>query len=129
MADIRYSTSHEWCRLKDDLATCGITQHAVDQLNDLTFLDYRVEAGDDVSKGDPFGEIDSVKATSELFCPMSGNVETVNERFQDEGELPAINASPEDEGWMVKIRVNDPAEFEALIDAEAYAAHCADDGH
>ena len=123
MANVRYSTSHEWCSLEDDIATCGITQHAVDQLNDLTFLEYRVAAGDDVSRGDVFGEIDSVKATSELFVPMTGKVEAINERFENEDELPAINASPEDEGWMVKIRVSDPTEHAALMDAEAYAAH------
>jgi glycine cleavage system H protein len=126
MADVRYSTSHEWCRLEDDLATCGITKHAIEQLGDLTFLDFRVAAGEDISKSDVFGEIDSVKATSELFAPMGGKIEEVNERFSDEDELPAMAESPEGDGWLVKIRVSDPAEFEALLDADAYAKHSAE---
>ncbi|RMG07161.1 MAG: glycine cleavage system protein H [Planctomycetota bacterium] len=125
MAETRYSTSHEWCRLEDGIATCGLTQHAVDELGDLTFLDYRVEPGASVSKGDVIGEIDSVKATSEIYAPVGGTVEAVNERFQNEDELAALSAAPESDGWLVKIKASDPAEFSALLDAEAYRQHCA----
>ena len=125
MAEVRYTKSHEWCRLEDGVGVCGITQHAVDELGDLTFLDYRVEAGQDVAAGDPFGEIDSVKATSELFAPVSGAVEAINERFQDEEQLGSISTDPQGEGWMVKIKISDPAQFEALLDEAAYQEHCA----
>ena len=126
MADVRYTKSHEWCRLEDGVATCGITQHAVDELGDLTFLDYRLEAGDEVSAGDAFGEIDSVKATSELFTPVSGIVEAINERFQDEEQLNAIHTDPQGEGWMIKIKASDPTQIEPLFDEAAYKAYCAD---
>ncbi len=126
MAGMRYTKSHEWVRLEDGVATCGITQHAVEELNDLTFLDFRVEAGETVEQGQTFGEIDSVKATSELFAPVAGTVEAINERFRDESELPAINASPYEDGWLIKIKVSDPAQHEALLDEEAYKAHCAE---
>ena len=125
MAEARYTKSHEWCRLEDGLAVCGISQHAADELNDLTFLDFRAQPGDELAQGDVFGEIDSVKATSELFAPVSGTVEAINERFTKEEELPVINTSPETEGWLIKIKPKDPAQVQALMDAAAYQAHCA----
>ena len=127
MAEVRYSESHEWARLEDDgLVTCGITKHAVDELNELTFLAFRVAAGDSVSKGDTFGEIDSVKATSPLYAPLDGTVESINERFQTGDELPAINADPQGEGWLIKIRPADASQHAALLDEAAYQAHCAE---
>jgi glycine cleavage system H protein len=126
MADARYSTSHEWCRLEDGVATCGITQHAVDELGDLTFLDFRVEAGEEIAKGDAFGELDSVKATSEVFAPMNGTVEAINDRFSNEDELPALQNAPMTEGWLVKIKVSDAAQHDALMDLDAYTKHCAE---
>ena len=126
MAEVRYTKSHEWARLEDGVATCGITQHAVDELNDLTFLDVRVAVGDEISQGDPFGEIDSVKATSELYAPVSGKVEAINERFKSEEELPAINRDPLGEGWLIKIRASQPAELEQMMDEAAYKAHSAE---
>lgn len=126
MSELRYTKSHEWCSLDGGIATCGISRHAADELNDLTFLDFRVSPGDEVAAGDTFGEIDSVKATSELYAPVSGTVEAINERFKNEEELPVINSSPEDEGWLIKIKVSDPAQHAALMDAAAYATHCAD---
>ncbi|MGE0712708.1 MAG: glycine cleavage system protein H [Planctomycetota bacterium] len=125
MSEIRFTESHEWARLEDDgVVTCGITQHAADELDDLTFLDFRVEAGESVEKGQVFGEIDSVKATSELYAPVGGTVEAINERFRKEEELPSINASPTGEGWLIKIKPSDPSEHAALMDEAAYAAHC-----
>jgi glycine cleavage system H protein len=129
MAETRYAETHEWARLEGDTATIGITQHAADALTDLTYLDVKVKKGDRVKKGQVFGEIDSVKATSELFCPVSGTVSEVNTRFQDEDELPAINKSPENEGWMIKLSAIDKAEFGALMDRKAYDAHAAEDSH
>lgn len=129
MAETRYSESHEWCRLEGDTGVIGITQHAADALTDLTFLDIKVKKGDKVKKSQVFGEIDSVKATSELFAPVSGTVSETNARFQDEDELVAINKTPETEGWMLKLAPIDKAEFAALMDRKAYDAHVAKDSH
>jgi glycine cleavage system H protein len=129
MAETRYAESHEWCRLEGDTAVVGITQHAADALTDLTFLDFRVKKGDKVTKGQVFGEIDSVKATSELFAPVSGTVAEINERFADEDELPVINKSPEADGWMLKLQSINKTEFAALLDRKAYDAHVEKEAH
>ncbi len=126
MAGLRYTKSHEWARVEGDVATIGISQHAVDELNDLTYLDFRVEEGDAIERGAVFGEVDSVKATSELFAPVSGTVEAINARFRSEAELPAINASPYDEGWLIKIKLSDPSQLDEMLDEAAYQQHCAE---
>ncbi len=122
MGERRYTKSHEWCLVTDGVATCGISKHAADELNDLTFLDYRVAPGDAVQAGQTFGEIDSVKATSELYCPVGGTVEAINERFKDADELGVVTRSPEDEGWLIKIRLADPGAPAGLMSAAEYAA-------
>jgi glycine cleavage system H protein len=129
MAETRYSESHEWARLDGDSVTVGITQHAADALTDLTFLDIKVKKGDKVKKGQVFGEIDSVKATSELFAPVSGTIADTNARFQDEDELVAINKTPETEGWMIKLSGVDKGEWQKLLDRKAYDDHVAKDAH
>ncbi len=129
MAETRYAESHEWARLEGDTAVVGITKHAADALTDLTFLDLKLKKGDKVKKGQVFGEIDSVKATSELFAPVSGTIADVNARFQDEDELVVINKTPETDGWMIKIAGVDKTEFSALMDRKAYDAHAAKDSH
>ena len=83
-------------------------------------------AGDSVSQGDTIGEIDSVKATSEIYAPVNGTVEAINEAFQSEDNLPTITSGPEgDDAWLIKIKVSDPAQVEALMDAAAYKEFCA----
>ncbi len=129
MAETRYAETHEWARLEGDVVVVGITQHAADALTDLTFLDIKVKKGDKVKKGQVFGEIDSVKATSELFAPVSGTVADVNGRFQDEDELVAINKTPETEGWMIKLSAIDKGDFSKLMDRKAYDAHVEKDAH
>ena len=129
MAETRYAESHEWARLEGDSVTVGITQHAADALTDLTFLDIKVKKGDKVKAGQIFGEIDSVKATSELYAPVSGTIADTNTRFQDEDELVAINKTPETEGWMIKISGIDKGDFGKLMDRKAYDAHVAKDSH
>jgi glycine cleavage system H protein len=129
MAETRYADTHEWARLENDTAVVGITKHAADALTDLTFLDVKLKKGDKVKKGQVFGEIDSVKATSELFAPVSGTIAEINTRFQNEDELVAINKTPETDGWMIKISGVAKAEFGALMDRKAYDAHVAKDAH
>lgn len=126
MAGLRYTKSHEWARVEGDVATIGISQHAVDELNDLTYLDFRVEEGDAIERGAVFGEVDSVKATSELYAPVSGTVEAINARFRNEAELPTINASPYDEGWLIKIKLSDPSQLDEMLDEDAYKRLCAE---
>lgn len=129
MAHKRYTKSHEWCALEGDQATCGISQHAAQELNDLTFLDYRVEAGDVVGQGQSIAEVDSVKTTSEIYAPIAGTVEAINTRFKDESQLGVVTSDPEGEGWLFKLRGVDAAQHAALMSAEAYAAFCAESAH
>ncbi|MCW8140250.1 MAG: glycine cleavage system protein H [Planctomycetota bacterium] len=126
MAERRYSRTHEWCEVDGDVATCGITKHAADELGDLTFLDFRVAVGASVKQGDVFGEIDSVKATSELFSPLSGTVEAINERFRDADQLGALSGAPETDGWMIKLRLSAPAEAGKLLTRADYEKFCAE---
>lgn len=118
--DLKYTESHEWVRIDGDNATIGITAHAAQSLSDLVFLELP-ETGDSVEAGDSFGEIESVKAVSELKCPVSGEVTEANTSLED--DLSVINADPYGKGWMIKVATSDvPA---SLLDAAAYEAHIA----
>ncbi|HAZ64879.1 MAG TPA: glycine cleavage system protein GcvH [Armatimonadetes bacterium] len=118
-ADLRFLPSHEWCRVEGDRATFGITDHAQNELGDVVAIELPAE-GDEVTAGQAFGSVDSVKATSELIAPLSGTVVEVHEALIDQPEL--INESPYAQGWMVTIDVSDPAEADALLDLAAYEA-------
>jgi len=126
MAEVRYTPSHEWCALDGNTLTCGISKHAASELADLTFLEFRVAAGDEVAAKDPICEIDAVKTTAEVYAPFAGKVLEVNERFSNEDELPNLSADPEGEGWLFKLEPSDASGFGELLDAEAYRAHCAE---
>jgi len=128
VAEHRYTKSHEWCVLEDGVAVCGLSKHAAEELQDLTYLEYRVEAGEEIAQGAPFGEVDSVKTTSELFAPVAGKVAALNDRWTNEEELPALTEDPESTsaGWLIKIEPKDPAEAEGLMTADAYAKHVAE---
>jgi glycine cleavage system H protein len=125
MSEIRYSKTHEWCRLEGDVGTIGITTHAASELTDLTYLELKVKKGDRLKREQVFGEVDSVKATSELYAPVAGTVTDVNGRFKDEDELPVINRSAESEGWMIKVQLASRAEFDALMTKADYDAFVA----
>jgi len=116
-ANLRYLKSHEWCKLEVNIATIGITDFAVSHLSDLVFLDLP-EVKTDTMRGEPFGEIESVKAVSDLYAPMTGEIIERNERLQ--AELDLLGKDPFGEGWMLKIRVEKPAEWESLLDDAAY---------
>ncbi len=115
--DRKYTKTHEWCLLKGDVVTIGITQFATDQLADITFVDLP-SIGAQVRAGQACGEIESVKATSELYSAVSGEVTEVNQALSDAPEL--VNNDPYGQGWMVRIRASNPAELDALMDAAAY---------
>ena len=117
-ADLKYTRDHEWIRLGGDIAEIGITQFAQDQLGDVVFVELP-DPGRKVQAGESFGSIESVKAVSELFAPMSGEVVDVNPALKDNPET--VNAKPH-ETWMVKIRLSDPQATGSLLDSAQYEA-------
>ena len=115
--DRRYTKEHEWVRVENDLGTIGITDYAQDQLGDLVYLDLP-SSGTQVKQLDKLGEIESVKAVSDLYSPVSGEVVEVNQEVVDRPEL--VNQSPYGQGWLVRLRLTDPAEVNGLLTAEQY---------
>ncbi|MDD9945875.1 MAG: glycine cleavage system protein GcvH [Myxococcales bacterium] len=116
-SDLKYTNEHEWAKRDGDLIRIGITLHAVEQLGDVTLVDLP-EVGTQVETNGHFGDIESVKAVSELFSPLAGEIVEVNERLAEAPEL--VNDAPYGEGWMVAIRPSDSSQFDGLMDAEAY---------
>jgi len=115
-----YTREHEWIRLEDDCGVVGITDYAQQSLSDIVFVELP-EPGTLIKQNEPFGAVDSSKASSELFAPMSGEVVEVNGELEDHPEL--VNSDPYGRGWMVKIRLSDPAESSGLMDAAAYGRY------
>jgi glycine cleavage system H protein len=118
-ADRRYITTHEWHKLDGDVCTIGISRFAADELTDVTYVSLPA-VGAEVVANQPFGEIESVKATSDLNSGVSGVVTEINGRLENSPEL--VNDDPFGEGWMIKLKVSDPAALDALLTAEAYEA-------
>ena len=118
-SDLRYSEDHEWARVEGDVVTVGVTHHAQDALGDIVFVELPDE-GREVTQGEAFGVVESVKAVSDLFAPISGTVKERNEPLLDAPET--VNKDPYGDGWMVKITVADQALVEQLLDANAYQA-------
>jgi glycine cleavage system H protein len=117
--DLRYTREHEWARRKGALVVVGVTAFAQEQLGDVVYLELP-DVGDVVKKGESFGVVESTKAVSELFAPISGKVVEVNDPLSDAPET--VNDDPYEEGWMIAIEPSDPRELEALMDAKAYQA-------
>jgi glycine cleavage system H protein len=117
--DLRYTKDHEWARKEGDLLRVGITLHAVGQLGDITLVDLAAP-GTRLAEHARFGDIESVKAVSELFAPVAGEIVERNAALESSPE--AVNADAYGEGWMVLIKPDDPAAFDALLDADAYDA-------
>ena len=120
--DLRYTKDHEWARNDDGVIVIGITAFAVEQLGDITLVDLPDE-GDEVSAGEAFGTIESVKSVSDLYAPLDGEVVKVNEALEDEPEL--INDGPYGAGWLIAIKA-DLAAWEAMMDSDAYSAMVAE---
>jgi len=118
-SDLRYTRDHEWVRLEGDEATVGITQYAADQLGDIVFVELP-DAGKALEGSRPFGVVESVKAVSDLFAPVGGEVVATNPALTSDPEL--VNSDPYGQGWMVRLRVADESELEDLLDADAYDA-------
>ncbi len=116
-ADAKYRKTHEWARREDDLIVCGISDHAQDSLSDVVYVELPV-AGDSFNQGDAFGVVESVKAASDLYIPMGGEIVAVNEELEDAPEL--VNEDPYGKGWMIKFRPSDPGEWDSLLSGEKY---------
>ena len=115
--ELRYSKDHEWARLEDGKVRVGITDYAQDALGDVVFVELPA-VGDQVTLGDGFGEVESTKSVSELYAPLSGTVVDVNSDLADAPER--LNDDPYGEGWICVIEPDDPAQLDALLDAEGY---------
>ena len=115
--DVKYAEDHEWLKVDGDTARIGISDYAQDQLGDIVFVELP-EVGDSFAKGDEFGTLESVKAVSELYMPVGGEVTAVNAALEDAPEL--VNNDPYGDGWMIVIKIADPSEAEALMDQGAY---------
>ena len=120
LENLRYSDSHEWVALDGEVATVGITDYAQHALGNIVYVDMP-EVGDEVTAGEDFGAVESVKAASDLISPVSGEVIEINEALEDSPELLNEDAF---ENWIMKVRVNDPGEVGQLLDAAAYAKIC-----
>jgi glycine cleavage system H protein len=118
-AELKYTKDHEWARIEGDLIRVGITEHAVDQLGDVTLVDLP-KVGASVKAGAHFGDIESVKAVSELFAPLAGEIVEVNSKLTDKPEL--VNEAPYESGWMIVLRPSDKSQVASLLDAAAYEA-------
>lgn len=125
-SELKYAPSHEWVRVEGDIATVGITDHAQEALGDLVFIELP-EVGDKVAAHDEAGVVESVKAASDIYAPVSGEVIAINEALADSSET--VNNDPYHDGWMYKIRMSDPVELDDLMDADAYDAQVAAEGH
>lgn len=118
--NLRYAESHEWVSLEGDIATVGITDYAQHALGDIVYVDMP-EEGDEVTAGEEFGAVESVKAASDLYSPVTGEVVEINSALEDEPVLINQDAFA---NWIMKVKVSDPSEIDALLDAEAYAKIC-----
>jgi glycine cleavage system H protein len=114
-----YTADHEWIAVEGDLGTVGITRHAADQLGDVVFVEMK-PAGESFSKGDECGTVESVKAASEIYAPVSGEITEVNEAVAD--SPASLNEDPEGAAWLLRMRVGDPGELDGLMDKAAYEA-------
>jgi glycine cleavage system H protein len=123
--ELRYSKEHEWVRVEGDTGVIGITDYAQDQLGDIVYLDMPA-TGKSVAAMEKMGEIESVKAVSDLFSPVSGEVIEVNQATVDEPE--AVNKDPYGAGWLIKVRLSAAGEIETLLDASAYEQLIAEEG-
>jgi len=114
--DRKYAESHEWVKVEGEIATIGISDYAQHALGDVVFVDLP-EVGDEVAAGEDFGAVESVKAASDLICPVSGEIVEINEALEDAPELVNADAYA---NWIIKVKLSDSAELDALMDAAAY---------
>lgn len=120
----RFTDDHEWAdRDGDDIVTVGISHHAQDALGDIVFIEFPL-VGEQTEQGEPFGVVESVKTVSDLYAPVTGEVVEINDELETAPEL--VNESPYDEGWLVRIEMDDPSEFDELMDVDSYESFLKD---
>lgn len=120
--DLKYTENDEWVRVTGNTARIGLSDYAQDHLSDLVFVELP-DVGDTLTKGEAFAAVESVKAASDVYAPASGQIVAVNTKLDDAPET--INSDPFGEGWIVEIKLSNPSEVNSLLDAAAYARHCA----
>ncbi len=118
---LKYAKTDEWVKLDGDVATIGISDYAQDQLSDIVYVEIVVEAGDSVSKGDTIATVESVKAAADVNFPADGEILEINEALAETPET--LNSDPYGEGWLLKMKLSNPAQLDALMDADAYEAY------
>jgi glycine cleavage system H protein len=114
---LKYSKEHEWVATEESLVTIGITDHAQEQLGEIVYIELPA-VGEKVSKDDPFGVVESVKAVSDIYAPVSGTVVEVNEDLPESPEV--VNEDPYGDGWLIKVKAGDPSDFDDLMDSDEY---------
>ena len=125
-SDLKYASSHEWARLEEDgTVTIGITDHAQDALGDVVFVELP-EVGVVMAAGDDAGVVESVKAASDIYAPLGGEVIAINEKLDEEPET--VNSDPYNDGWFFKLQPSDTSELDALLTADGYQQQCDDEG-
>ena len=127
LKDRRYTTDHEWALSKDGDIIVGITAFAVSELGDITLVGVDVAVGDKIKEGATFGAVESVKTLSDLFSPVNGTIVAINEKLEDSPEL--VNENCWEDGWMIRIKPDNAADVDALLDAAAYSAHVEKESH
>jgi len=125
-ASTYFTPAHEYVKVEDGVGTCGITDFAQAALGDIVFVDLP-DVGDEFEKGDSFGSVESVKAASDVYAPVTGEIVAVNDTLSDEPGL--VNSAAEGDAWFVKIKISDESELEDLMSPEMYKAHCEKEAH
>lgn len=123
--DLKYTRTHEWVRVDGDTVTIGITDYAQNELGDITYIELPTE-GDALDKSESFGVVESVKAASDVYMPVSGEIIEDNDEVENAPEL--INESPYEKAWLIKVKLADPSQLEELMDAEIYEKFVAEEG-
>lgn len=125
--DLKYTKNDEWVRVDGDVATIGISDYAQDQLSDVVFAEVTLSVGDSIDKGSVLGAIESVKAASDIYSPVSGEIAEINDLIEETPEV--INTDPYGEAWMARVRMSSPSDLDDLMDAAAYETYLADRDH
>ena len=126
---LKYAKSHEWLKVEGDCAKAGISSFAISQLTDLTYLQFNVDVGDTISKGQSFGDVESVKTASELYSPVSGEVVAVNKSLENTDNLEGLMKDPYEVGWMIEIKISNPSEVKELLSISDYEKHAENEAH
>ena len=126
-SDLKYTENDEWIRAEGSVGTIGVTDFAQEQLSDIVYVEVLSAVGDKVAKGDAVATLESVKAAADVYAPVSGTITEINEELADTPEM--VNSEPYGGAWMVKLEVADPAELEALLDAEGYKKSAEERAH